>query len=137
MRATRCPPIYIDNAVFLANASNIVKVSLPVLQAGLQQPNPSDSATVDGFDWTRPFPGETISGHEAHLRVAYDVPIPEDVVENSTTAVTSLAFSISDSMMQSDKNIAKAMDPSWYICRHFFIGTKPAGPLDYDCSFLG
>src|ERR1700761_5194960 len=74
----------------------------------------------------------------ARLRIAYDVPVPEAVVHNSTTAVASLSFSIPKAMMGTN-NLPKSMDPSWAICRHIYISTKidslTATSTD-SCSFL-
>lgn len=135
----RMSPIFADAIEFLPNVSNIVNVSYPTLQVAFKTPNLSDNASMTGFDWTEPFPGSKIDGHKAYMRVAYDVPIPEDIVQNATTAVSSLTFSIPDSMMQKNKNLPKPMDPSWYICRHIFISTKPdsSTPVNHDCDFLG
>lgn len=35
--------------------------------------------------------------------------------------------------------IAKAMDPSWYLCQHLFISANPniSTPVDHSCAFLG
>lgn len=130
--------IYTDAVQYLSDSSNINNISLALVQAGLGRPNATDNATMSGFDWTKPFPGSPITGHAAHLRVAYDVPLPRDVVQDSTTTVTSLTFSIPDAMMKAP-GTPKAMDPSWYVCRYFYVSNKPdpTAPVDHTCGFLG
>lgn len=133
--------LYEDNVGYVANASNIMSMSLPLLQTRLEAPNATDVANVSGFDWTQPYPGSAIQGHMAHLRVAYDVATPEDVAVNSTSTVTSLTYSIPDSMMDSGADVS--MDSSWYVCRHIYISSNSnitasaTDPLDHTCGFLG
>src|ERR1700753_2749497 len=79
-------PIYVNNIEFLVDSSNVVNISFPALQTALKKPNSTNETSFAGYDWTKPFPSSKIDGHGAHLRVAYDVPIPETVVQNSTTA---------------------------------------------------
>ncbi|KAJ5773845.1 hypothetical protein N7457_008741 [Penicillium paradoxum] len=136
---TTMSPIYIDNDEYFMNGSNIGSVAFSDIQAAFKSPNLTDEVTFSGYDWTKPFPGSAISGFKTHLRVAYDVPISGDVVEDATTALTSLTYSIPESMMQSDGTLPKPVDPSWYICRHIFVGTKPkiSDKIDSACDFLG
>jgi len=130
--------IYTDAVEYQSDDSNLNNVSLPLMQIGLWHPNATANATMSGFDWTKPFPGAAISGHAAHLRVAYDVALPSDVVQNSTTTVTSLTFSVPDAMMAGAGTPA-VMDPSWYICRYFYVSSNPniTSPVDPMCGFLG
>ncbi|GAM42378.1 hypothetical protein TCE0_044f16297 [Talaromyces pinophilus] len=64
--------------------------------------------------------------------------LPESIVENATTVLSSLTFGIPDSMSSGGQPLP--MDPSWYICRHVFISTKPEAKLAVDggskCGFL-
>nr|XP_036588956.1 uncharacterized protein CTRU02_01003 [Colletotrichum truncatum]KAF6800598.1 hypothetical protein CTRU02_01003 [Colletotrichum truncatum] len=41
-------------------------------------------------------------------------------------------------MMDTTQGLPKAMDPSWYICQHFFVGARPdpTQPIDHSCGFL-
>lgn len=74
----------------------------------------------------------------AYLEVSHEMPLPASVVENATTVLSSLTFEIPDSMRSGVR--ALPMDPSWYICRHIFISTKPevkqAVDGDGKCNFL-
>jgi hypothetical protein len=65
----------------------------------------------------------SLTERKARLRIAYDVPIPEDVVHNSTTAVSSLSFSVPTVMMGSN-GLPKPMEPSWTLCRHIYVSDK-------------
>ncbi|KAE8162608.1 hypothetical protein BDV40DRAFT_264728 [Aspergillus tamarii] len=66
------------------------------------------------------------------------MPLSESIVQNATTVLSSLTFGIPDSMSSSGQPLA--MDPSWYICRHVFISTKPEVKLAVEgsskCDFL-
>lgn len=135
--------VYEDNVEYVANGSNIITMSLPLLQTRLGAPNATDTADISGFDWTKPYPGSAIQGHVANLRVAYDVAAPEEVVQDSTSTITSLTYSIPDSMVDDGED--NPMDPSWYVCRHIFISSNPGitasasatSPFDHTCGFLG
>ncbi|KAF2664290.1 hypothetical protein BT63DRAFT_460595 [Microthyrium microscopicum] len=132
-------PLYIDNVEFLAASSNLANVSFPILQTALKSPNATNESFFTGYDWTKPFPGSAIDGHGAHLRVAFDIPIPDNILENATTAVSSLTFSIPNKMSGND-GAPTAMDPSWYICRHIFVTDKvnhtTVGKGGDSCGFL-
>jgi hypothetical protein len=60
-------------------------------------------------------------------------------VHNSTTTVASLSFSVPQAMMGKD-GVPKAMDPSWYICRHIYGSSKidptVGATSDDSCSFI-
>lgn len=129
--------MYLDNVEYMAASNNIVPMSLSTLEEAFTQTKPSDSSGFSGYDWTQPFPGEVITGFDAHLRIAYDVPVPESVVQNSTSTVTALTFSNPTSMM-GEANVTKPMDPSWFICQHLFVSDRPdaTGATDHTCGFL-
>ena len=63
------------------------------------------------------------------------MPIPEDLVQNATTAASSLTFGVPGALQ------GEAMHASWYICRHIFISTSDTA-RDYtknrqgSCGFL-
>ncbi|OIW32666.1 hypothetical protein CONLIGDRAFT_660508 [Coniochaeta ligniaria NRRL 30616] len=138
VRAEDSSYIYFDNIPYLANASNVVSMSWPDLKAAFTSPNKSDIASFEGFDWTKPYPGRAVSSFSAHLRIADEVPFPDTVTtENVFTDVTALTFVIPPSLMGSD-GLPKAMDPSWFICQHFFVSNVPDPTEDvaHDCSFL-
>jgi hypothetical protein len=130
--------IYTDNQEYLADyAGNVNNISWPLLHIALTSPNASANATFTGYDWTTAYPGKSIAGHGVDLTTVYDIALPDSVVWNASTTVSSLTFSVPASMMSSS-TAPKAMDKSWYICRHIFVSpftniTKP----DHACSFLG
>ncbi|RKU47563.1 hypothetical protein DL546_006892 [Coniochaeta pulveracea] len=105
-------------------------MSWPVLQAAFASPNRTDTARYEGFDLTKPYPGSALAGFSANLRIADDVPFPSEVTtEKVMTNVAAITF---------DMPLSKAMDPSWYVCQHFFVSTlpDPTKDIDHDCSFL-
>ncbi|POR37748.1 Uncharacterized protein TPAR_02062 [Tolypocladium paradoxum] len=133
-------PIYIQNTEFLANASNVVGLPWNTLSKALAKPDSRSGSLFTGFDWTKPFPGSLAKDYGAYLSVVHDVPVPETVVQNSTTTVSSLTFSIPDSMMAS-KGVTAAMHPSWYICRHIYVSAanpkaQAAIAAGEGCGFL-
>ncbi|KAK2017154.1 hypothetical protein LZ32DRAFT_551605 [Colletotrichum eremochloae] len=130
--------IYFDNTPYLANASNVVEVSWPSLQAAFSSPNRSDLADYRGFDWTQPYPGTTLPGFSAHLRIADELAFPNSVTtENVRTNVAAISYGIPPSLMESD-GFPKSMDSSWYICQHYYVSTvpDPTEEVEHDCSFL-
>lgn len=137
VRADDTSYIYFDNIQYLANASNVVSMSWPALKAAFASPNRTDSAKFEGLDWTKPYPGNALTGFSANLRIADDVPFPSEVTtENVLTNVAALTFDVPPSLLS--HGLPKAMDPSWYICQHFFVSTlpDPTKGVDHDCSFL-
>ncbi|KAK7697353.1 hypothetical protein SLS64_013651 [Diaporthe eres] len=128
--------MYLDDVEYMAASSNVVPMSLSTLEDAFVQTKPSDSSGFSGYDWTQPFPGEAIDGFDARLRIAYDVPVPDSVVQNSTSTVTALTFSNPPSMM-GETNVTKPMDPSWFICQHLFVSDKPGttGGIDHNCAW--
>ncbi|KAF6834629.1 hypothetical protein CMUS01_06101 [Colletotrichum musicola] len=130
--------IWLDNTVYFANESTIVKMSWPVLKDAFASPSRSDIASYSGFDWTQPYPGAPLDGFSAHLRIANELPFPSSVIaENVRTNVAAISYGIPPSLMGGD-GFPKSMDPSWYICQHYFISTVPDPTADVknDCSFL-
>ncbi|KAL0938162.1 uncharacterized protein CTRU02_207893 [Colletotrichum truncatum] len=132
------PYIYFENQEFLANKSNAARISWPDVEAAFQHPSTSDVSSYGGFDWTKPYPGSPIEGFQAHLRIAHDVPWPESVAKYRSTEVTALTFSVPEALMNTAKGVPKAIDPSWYICRHYFVSKRPdpTAQVDHDCGFL-
>jgi hypothetical protein len=131
-------PIFIDYGEFFMNGSNILSVPYQNVTAAFTTPVAINSTTVNGFDWTQPYPGSSKDGHTVYLKVAQEMALPESIVENATTVLSSLTFGIPDSMISGSQPLA--MDASWYICRHVFISTKPEVKLAVDggsnCGFL-
>ncbi|KAH8664682.1 hypothetical protein BX600DRAFT_437216 [Xylariales sp. PMI_506] len=129
--------IYLDNGDYIANASNVVQISWPALEAGFSSPNETDSASFDGFDWTKPYPGTPLAGFAAHLRIADDVAWPDTVGDNQTTAASAITYSVPSALMGAD-GVPLSPDPSWYICQHYFVSTWPDPTLaiDHSCGFL-
>ncbi|KAB8256150.1 hypothetical protein BDV32DRAFT_153585 [Aspergillus pseudonomiae] len=131
-------PVYIDYNELFINSSNILAVPYENVTAAFKTPVSIYSTAVDGFDWTQPYPGSRKDGHTAYLEIAQEMPLSESIVQNSTTVLSSLTFGIPNSMSSGGQPLA--MDPSWYICRHVFISTKPEAKLAVDsgskCDFL-
>ncbi|KAF7157661.1 hypothetical protein CNMCM5623_002035 [Aspergillus felis] len=131
-------PIYIDYGEFFLNSSNILAVPYGDVTAAFKAPVAVHSTAIDGFDWTQPYPGSHRDGHTAYLEVAQEMPLSASIVQNATTVLSSLTFGIPDSMSSGGQPVA--MDPSWYICRHVFISTKPEAKRAVDggskCDFL-
>ncbi|KAB5558630.1 hypothetical protein GE09DRAFT_1120102 [Coniochaeta sp. 2T2.1] len=137
VRAEDSSYIYFDNTQYLADTSNVVSVSWSALKAAFASPNRTDTAKFEGLDWTKPYPGSALAGFSANLRIADDVPFPsEATTENVLTNVAALTFGIPRSLVSN--GLPKAMDPSWYICQHFFVSNvpDPTKDVDDDCSFL-
>ncbi|KAE8327991.1 hypothetical protein BDV39DRAFT_204394 [Aspergillus sergii] len=132
-------PVYIDYNEFFINSSNILTVPYKDVTAAFETPVATHSTVIDGFDWTQPYPGSHRDGHMAYLEIAQEMPLSASIVENATTVLSSLTFGIPDSMSSGGQPLA--MDPSWYICRHVFISTKPEAKRAVDggnkCDFLG
>jgi hypothetical protein len=112
---TTTTPIYSDLIEFFPNASNIVPISLDLVLGGLTTPNMTDNATVAGFDWTVPWPGTSVNGHGANLRVAFDVSLPGDIVQDATTNVAALTFPIPAVSLSSHLNINGIHTPPLHL----------------------
>lgn len=129
--------VYFDNVKYVANASNVIQMSWPILDTAFTSPNLSDSAGFSGLDWTKPFPGDTISGYTTHLQIAYDVPFPPAITtENVTTDVAAVTFGIPRSMKKN--GVPLPMHSSFHICQHYYVSTlpDPTKGVKHDCSFL-
>ena len=130
--------IALDNVEWLAASSNIIEMSWPVIQAAFQHPNRTDNASFSGRDWSKPYPGSKLDGFGVHLRIANDVPIPDGPAgKNLTTAVSAITYNIPPILMGAN-GLPNPMDPSWYICQHYFISTRPdpTQPVDHTCGSL-
>ncbi|KAK4184081.1 hypothetical protein QBC35DRAFT_506676 [Podospora australis] len=130
--------IYLDNIHWLADYNNLVKMSWPAIEAAFAQPNFTDSASFSGRDWTKPYPGTPINGFGSHLSIAFDVPMPDqDEFGNETTTVSAITYNIPPSLMNAN-GLPKPMDPSWFICQHYWISAvpDPLEPVDHACGFL-
>ncbi|TDZ17901.1 hypothetical protein Cob_v009249 [Colletotrichum orbiculare MAFF 240422] len=130
--------VFLDNGEWLADYSNVIAMSWADIEAAFEKPDHSDIAPFTGVDWTKPFPGSSIDGFRAHLRIAHDVPVPDSAeAHNQTTVVSAVSFGIPESMMGAD-GLPKPMDPSWYVCQHYYVSTvpDPTAPIDHSCGFL-
>ncbi|KAK1239407.1 hypothetical protein MKX07_008895 [Trichoderma sp. CBMAI-0711] len=132
-------PAFLDNGEFFMDQGNVIQMNWPNVSDAFTKPVAMASASFSGWDWTRPWPGgDVVDGHSVHLIVAPEVLTDPAVVVDATTVLSSLTFGIPDSMMSGKK--ALPMDPSWYICRHVFITTKPEAKKSADegesCGFL-
>ncbi|KAB8211039.1 hypothetical protein BDV34DRAFT_220209 [Aspergillus parasiticus] len=131
-------PVYIDYNEFFINSSNILTVPYENVTAAFKTPVATHSTVIDGFDWTQAYPGSHRDGHMTYLEISQEMPLSSSIVENATTVLSSLTFGIPDSMSSGGQPLP--MDPSWYICRHVFISTKPEAKLAVDggnkCDFL-
>lgn len=132
------PYIYFENQEFLANGSNVARISWKEVEAAFRNPDHADSATFGGLDWTKPYPGSFVEGFEAHLRIANDVRWPESIAKNQSTEVTALTFGLPAALVDSGTGLPKPMDPSWFICRHYFVSARPdpTEPIDHACGSL-
>ncbi|KZL74221.1 hypothetical protein CT0861_01766 [Colletotrichum tofieldiae] len=130
--------IYYDNQEFLVSMPNLAKISWTEVEAAFDRPAHVDVASYGGLDWTKPYPGSPVDGFQAHLRIANDVPWPASFATNETTEVTALTFSIPESLMDRSQGLPKPMDPSWFICQHYFVSTRPdpVEAVDHSCGFL-
>lgn len=131
--------IYVDYFDLFPNSTNIIGVPYGDVSKSFATPVSSKSAKISGYDWTQPFPGSKTDGHGVYLTVGKEMPLSEEIVEDATTVLSSLTFGAPDSLMSGGH--PKAMDPSWYICRHVFISTSPQAKKAVDggdntCSFL-
>ncbi|KAB8266985.1 hypothetical protein BDV30DRAFT_244753 [Aspergillus minisclerotigenes] len=131
-------PVYIDYNEFFINSSNILTVPYEDVTAAFKTPVATHSTAIEGFDWTQPYPGSRRDGHMVYFEISQEMPLSASIVENATTVLSSLTFGIPDSMSSGGQPLA--MDPSWCICRHVFISTKPEAKLavdgDRNCDFL-
>ncbi|KAF6796483.1 hypothetical protein CSOJ01_13143 [Colletotrichum sojae] len=130
--------IWLDNTEYFANASNIAKMSWPDVKDAFAAPNRSDIASYPGFDWTQPYPGAPLDGFSAHLSIADELSFPSSVIaEDVRTNVAAISYGIPPSLMGGD-GFPKSIDPSWYICQHYYISTvpDPTSVVDHGCSFL-
>ncbi|KAJ3960375.1 hypothetical protein N0V92_002981 [Colletotrichum tropicale] len=130
--------IFFENQEFLANGSNVARISWSEIEGAFQHPDQADLATFGGLDWTKPYPGSSVDGFEAHLRIANDVPWPDSVGKNLTTEVTALTFGLPAVLMDPGKTLPLPMDPTWFICRHYFVSARPnpTEQIDHACGFL-
>ncbi|KAH6714317.1 hypothetical protein BKA61DRAFT_481645, partial [Leptodontidium sp. MPI-SDFR-AT-0119] len=118
-------PYYLTDGQFFMNGSNIVTGDWTNFSAAFVNPVATHATPITGYDWTKTFPGSALSGHTVNLTIAHEMHISADVVEDSTTVLSSLTFGTPASIM-ADTAQPKAMDASWYVCRHVFISTDPA-----------
>ena len=125
MGAAISSPYYLTDGQFFMNGSNIVTGDWTNLSTAFVNPVATHATPITGYDWTKPFPGSALSGHTVNLTIAHEMHISADVVEDSTTVLSSLTFGTPASIM-ADSSQPKAMDQSWYVCRHVFISTDPA-----------
>ena len=143
--ATSPVPVYLDNTPIFANLSNFIEIPFGSITKSFAKPYSTNITYIDGYDWTQPYPGVSIphgdsnnATHAVHLTVALDVPIPGDVIDNSTTALGSLTFSVPDSLQSGGK--LKPMDDSWFICRHLFVSTTDTAKKGVEsgqgCNFM-
>jgi hypothetical protein len=138
MGAQISSPYYLTDGQFFMNGSNIVTGDWSSIPNAFLNPVATNSTSITGYDWTKAFPGTALSGHSVNLNISQEMHISEDIVENATTVLSSLTFGTPASIM--DQDLPKAMDQSWFVCRHVFISTKPEVKQMVDggaaCSFL-
>ncbi|KAH8897252.1 hypothetical protein GQ53DRAFT_803287 [Thozetella sp. PMI_491] len=139
MGAQISSPYYLTDGQYFVNGSNIVTASWTNVSAAFASPVASSAAPIAGYDWTKAFPGSPLAGHSVNLTISREMSISEDIVQDATTVLSSLTFGTPSGIM-ADENQPKAMDPSWFVCRHVFISTKPEVKQAVDggagCSFL-
>ncbi|KAJ3497857.1 hypothetical protein NLG97_g1582 [Lecanicillium saksenae] len=130
---------YLDNTEFFQNGSNILTAPWGDVSKSFTSPVSSKAVPVTGYYWSKPYPGQSLGGHQVYLSVGSEMPLSEQIVQNSTTVLSSLTFGAPGSLMSNGKPVP--MDPSWYVCRHIFISTKPEVKQAVDggdgkCGFL-
>ncbi|KAH6706539.1 hypothetical protein BKA61DRAFT_679723 [Leptodontidium sp. MPI-SDFR-AT-0119] len=54
---------------------------------------------MNGYDWTKPFPGSALSSYDVNLTISQEMHISEDIVEDATTVLSSLTFGTPESIM--------------------------------------
>jgi len=131
--------IFFDNSLF---HSGYALVEFEPLKDGHTNPDLSDTAEYEGYDWTQEFPSSKLGDFKAHLRVVDNVPFLEDssdgeLVPSTTnkTAVSTVTYNLPQSLMDGDK--VKPVHPSWLICRQIWIATKPGNTQgDHQCGFI-
>ncbi|KAK1561503.1 LOW QUALITY PROTEIN: uncharacterized protein LY79DRAFT_595499 [Colletotrichum navitas] len=115
--------IWLDNTQVLTNASNMVEISWPTLEAGFASPSRSDA------DWTKPYPGTALPRFTAHLRIANDVPFPSSVTkENVMTNVAAISYSVPPLLIGSN-GFPNSMDSSYTV-------PDPTQNIKHNYSFL-
>ncbi|OAA59937.1 hypothetical protein ISF_05948 [Cordyceps fumosorosea ARSEF 2679] len=139
MAVSGSSPFYLDYFDYFQNSSNILSAPYGDVSKSFATPVASKSAAVQGFDWTKPYPGSTKDVHRIYLSVGEEMPLSEQIVQDATTVLTSLTFGAPAALM--DNGQPRAMDPSWYVCRHIFVSTKPEVKKAVDggddqCAFL-
>ncbi|OQE16158.1 hypothetical protein PENSTE_c025G09779 [Penicillium steckii] len=138
-KATAFSPFYLDNEEYFMNASEVILIPYDDVQNAFKNPVAVNSQRLSGVDWTRPYPGSPIDGYTAYLEIAHELRFSDSIAENSSTVLSSLTFSIPDSMKKSNGELPP-MDPSWYICRYVFISTNSEAKKSVDsggsCDFL-
>lgn len=138
MGASLSSPVYLDAITFFPNTSNILILPPVNVTKAFNAPVASALDQFSGYDWSKPFPATKLDGFQTHLTVASEVNINETLAQNASTVLTSITFDAPASLRNGGKPVA--MDPSWYICRHIFITTKPSAKegakKDSTCGFL-
>jgi len=139
MGAQISSPYYLIDGQFFMNGSNIVTSDWINIFNAFWSAVATKSTPITGYDWTKAFPGTSLSRHSVNLTLSQEMHISEDIVEDATTVLSSLSFGTSAGIMV-DQAQPKTMDQSWFVCRHVFISTKPEVKQAVDggaaCSFL-
>src|SRR5262245_24195713 len=85
-------PYYLTDGQFFMNGSNIVTSEWTNISTAFLHPVATNATAITGYDWTKPFPGSALSGHNVNLTISQEMHIDEDIVQNATTVLSSLTF---------------------------------------------
>ena len=98
------------------------------------------NASFKGPDITKPFPGVELDGWRAEIRVVPDVPMPAFDADSrdKVTTVSAVSMSPPDSLFDGASQDMKPIDPSWYICQHYFpdVSGGSIGSAADPCGYL-
>lgn len=60
---------YLENFEFFGNSSNIHSAPYGDVNKSFATPVAAKSAAIQGYDWTKPFPGSKLDGHGVYLSI--------------------------------------------------------------------
>jgi hypothetical protein len=81
-------PVYLDFVTEFVKSNNFIDLPFDNITKAFQTPATVNVSTSVGVDWTVPYPGTSLDGFQTHLTVALDVPVPETLAQNATTALS-------------------------------------------------
>lgn len=124
MGALLSSPVHLDYTEFFMNSGNIEMFDYANVTKGFQNSICTNVSVYSAPDWTQPYPGTILNGFTARLNISSEIA-GNSSAENLSTVMASLTFGVPYSLLLSSGE-PKAMDPSWSVCRHVFVSTKPS-----------